>query len=107
MPQRVQPLPQAGRQPARPSEGPGLVLTAVSMLCTVLGTVLLCLGVFVMKDPVPQAAPVAEQTETQPQEAEGNAPRGVRGNTSRVKSPVYQYYTYYSILGKETQQISV
>lgn len=74
MPQRVQPLPQAGRQPARPSEGPGLVLTAVSILCTVLGTVLLCLGVFVMKDPVPQAAPVAEQTETQPQEAEVQQP---------------------------------
>lgn len=74
MPQRVQPLPQAGRQPARPSEGPGLVLTAVSILCTVLGTVLLCLGVFVMKDPVPQAAPVAEQTETQSQEAEVQQP---------------------------------
>ena len=74
MPQRVQPLPQAGRQPTRPSEGPGLVLTAVSILCTVLGTVLLCLGVFVMKDPVPQAAPVAEQTETQPQEAEVQQP---------------------------------
>ena len=74
MPQRVQPLPQAGRQPARPSEGPGLVLTAVSILCTVLGTVLLCLGVFVMKDPVPQAVPVAEQTETQPQEAEVQQP---------------------------------
>ena len=74
MPQRVQPLPQGGRQPARPSEGPGLVLTAVSILCTVLGTVLLCLGVFVMKDPVPQAAPVAEQTETQPQEAEVQQP---------------------------------
>lgn len=74
IPQRVQPLPQAGRQPARPSEGPGLVLTAVSILCTVLGTVLLCLGVFVMKDPVPQAAPVAEQTETQPQEAEVQQP---------------------------------
>lgn len=74
MPQRVQPLPQAGRQPARPSEGPGLVLTAVSILCTVLGTVLLCLGVFVMKDPVPQAAPVAEQTETQPQETEVQQP---------------------------------
>ena len=74
MPQRVQPLPQAGRQPTRPSEGPGPVLTAVSILCTVLGTVLLCLGVFVMKDPVPQAAPVAEQTETQPQEAEVQQP---------------------------------
>lgn len=77
MPQRVQPLPQAGRQPARPSEGPGLVLTAVSILCTVLGTVLLCLGVFVMKDPVPQAAPVAEQTETQPQEAEVQQPEAL------------------------------
>lgn len=74
MPQRVQPLPQAGRQPARSSEGPGLVLTAVSILCTVLGTVLLCLGVFVMKDPVPRAVPVAEQTETQPQEAEVQQP---------------------------------
>ena len=50
------------------------MLTAVSILCTVLGTVLLCLGVFVMKDPVPQAAPVAEQTETQPQEAEVQQP---------------------------------
>ena len=74
MPQGMQPLHRAGRQTARPSEGPGLVLTALGILCTVLGTVLLCLGVFIMKDPAPQTAPVVEQTETQPQEVEAQQP---------------------------------
>lgn len=71
MPQRVQPLPQAGRQSSRrKSKGPGMILTVVSILCTVLGAVLLCLSLFVMKDPVPQTTLVVEQTEPQLQKNE-------------------------------------
>lgn len=57
MPQPVQHLgkPEPEARPARQRKGtPGLVLPVVSIVCCVLGLVLLIVGVFVLQDPQPQ-----------------------------------------------------